>query len=132
MTFTVKNNCGTVSSEFFGAKKLTGRLEPTYKHARGSSACKRSSQWFRQTRVSLMSHCVPSILFCFLVFLGFTGTFFSNSEWGSAQIVLMIVLHWSKQITRKCTHLLPKTRSTHTVKFFFSLMTVYRFGVDPQ
>ena len=25
------------------------------------------------------------------VFLGFTGTFFSNSEWGSTQNVLMIV-----------------------------------------
>ena len=44
----------------------------------------------------------------------------------------MIVLHWSKQISRNCTHLLPKTRSTHTVKFFFSLTTVYRFGVDPS
>ena len=67
-----------------------------------------------------------------MVFLGFTGTFFSNSEWGSTQNVLMIVLHWSKQISRNCTHLLPNTRSTHTVKIFFSLMTVYRFGVDPQ
>ena len=65
-------------------------------------------------------------------FSGFTGTFFSNSEWGSTQNVLMIVLHWSKQISRNCTHLLPNTRSTHTVKFFFSLMTVYRFGVDSQ
>ena len=27
------------------------------------------------------------------IFLGFTGTFFSNSEWGSTQNVLMIVLH---------------------------------------
>ena len=76
--------------------------------------------------------------FCALVdrrkglFLGFTGTFFSNSEWGSTQNVLMIVLHWSKQISRNCTHLLPNTRSRHTVKFFFSLMTVYRFRVDPQ
>ena len=66
------------------------------------------------------------------VFLGFTGTFFSNSEWGSTQYVLMIVLHWSKQISRNCTHLLPNTRSTHTVKIFFTLMTVYRFGVDPS
>ena len=66
------------------------------------------------------------------VFLGFTGTFFSNSEWGSTQNVLMIVLHWSKQISRNCTHLLPNARSTQTVKIFFSLMKVYRFGVDPQ
>ena len=65
-------------------------------------------------------------------FLGFTGTFFSNCEGGSTQNVLMIVLHWSKQISRNCTHLLPNTRSTHTVKIFFSLMQVYRFGVDPQ
>ena len=73
-------------------------------------------------------------------FLGFTETFFSNSEWvsewvsewGSTQNVLMIVLHWSKQISRNCAHLLPNTRSTHTVKIFFSLMRVCRFGVDPQ
>ena len=63
---------------------------------------------------------------------GYTRTFFSNSEWGSTQNVLMIVLHWRKQISRSCTYLLPNTRSTHTVKIFFSLMTVYRFGVDPQ
>ena len=50
--------------------------------------------------------------------LSFTETFFSNSEWGSTQNVLMIVLHWSKQISRNCTHLLPNTRSTHTVKIF--------------
>ena len=55
---------------------------------------------------------------CFTLFLGFTRTFFSNSEWGSTQNVLMIVLRWSKQISRNCTHLLPNTRSTHTVKFF--------------
>ena len=52
------------------------------------------------------------------IFLGFTGTFFINSEWGSTQNVLMIVLLWSKQISRNCTHLLPNTRSTHTVKIF--------------
>ena len=50
------------------------------------------------------------------IFLGFPGTFFSNSEWGSTQNVLMIVLHWSKQISRNCTHLLPKTRSTYIVR----------------
>ena len=55
------------------------------------------------------------------VFLGFTGTFFSNSEWDSTQNVLMIVLHCSKQISRNCTHLLPNTRSTHTANIFFSV-----------
>ena len=58
---------------------------------------------------------------CSFQFLGFTGIFFSNSEWGSTQNVLMIVLHWSKQISRNCTHFLPNTSSTHTVKIFFSL-----------
>ena len=48
-------------------------------------------------------------------FLGFTRAFFSKSEWGSTQNVLMIMLHWSKQISRNFTYLLPNERSTHTV-----------------
>ena len=66
------------------------------------------------------------------IFLGFTGTFCSKSEWGSTQNVLIIILYWGKQISRNCTYLLSNTRSIHTVKNYFTPMTVYRFGVDPS
>ena len=66
------------------------------------------------------------------IFLGFTTTFCSKSEWGSNQNVLMIILYWSEQISRNCTYLLPNKSSTHTVKNYFSPLTVYRFRVDPQ
>ena len=83
----------------------------TWVERRLSKQCRRSNleNNSRKSRTSFI---------WFRSFLGFTGTFFSNSEWGSTQNVLMIVLHWSKQISQNCTHLLANTRSTHTMNFF--------------
>ena len=61
------------------------------------------------------------------IFLGFTRVFCSQSEWGSTQNVLMIMLYWSEKISRNCTYLLPNTRSTHTMKNSFPPITVHRF-----
>ena len=85
----------------------------------------------RRRRLSSVAGFLQTFVFP-LVFLGFTGAFSSKFEWGSTQNVLMIMLYWRKQIPQNCAYLLPNTKSTHTVKNYFTPMTVHRFGVDPQ
>ena len=64
-------------------------------------------------------------------FLGFTRTFFSNSEWGSTQNVLMIVLHWEQANVTKL-HTFAAKHKVNTYRENFFSVSMYHFGVDPQ